>query len=349
MLPKDLDPTELLAILRESTITLIDLRSKEAFDAEHIEGAQQRQAAPGEHVVFYCDRGVRSASALEHRLSQNLGDTAHLVGGLRAWRAAGFALRSSEQLSDLARARYARQITLPGFGPAAQSRLSRSRVLIAGVGGLGSPAALYLAGAGVGTLGLVDFDEVSLDNLHRQVLYRESDVGHSKVQRAKSALAELNSEISIEVYETRVSEDSIAELLDHEWDVVLSCLDNLAARYVLHDAALKRGIPFVHGAVDRFFGEVMLVQPGGPCFRCLHPVPEGESPRPTFVQPCAEAGVLGATAGLVGTAQALEAIKVLTETGDLLLGRLWTLDATSLRTKSYKVRPPRECPFCGTG
>lgn len=344
-LPLDLDPVALAELLDRNEVTLIDLRSKEAFDAAHIHGAKRGvRTKPSERVVYYCEWGVRSLSARDGRIAQG-GATSHLAGGLKAWRAAG--LPVSAALSET-QARYSRQITLPGFGPEGQRRLSDARVLIAGVGGLGAPAALYLAGAGVGTLGLVDFDVVALDNLHRQVLYRESDLGLSKVERAKARLKDLNSDITIESFEARVSADSVDALLGHGWDVVLSCLDNLAARYVLHDAALRRRVPLVHAAVDRFHGEVMLVSPDGPCFRCLHPVPEGASPRPEFVQPCSEAGVLGATVGLVGTAQALEAIKWITQIGTPVAGRLWTLDALTLTTKVYKVRPPQPCSFCGS-
>lgn len=241
------------------------------------------------------------------------------------------------------RRRYARQIALPELGEEGQSRLGASRVLVVGLGGLGSPAALYLAAAGVGRLGLVEFDEVDASNLHRQVLYGAADEGRPKLEVAARRLREVNPEIGLDLIDTRIEPSNAADLVSG-YDVVLDGTDNFAARYAVNDACVAAGICNVHGAVQRFEGLVtVLAHPDGPCYRCLFPDP----PPPGMVPSCAEAGVIGVLPGTVGLLQATEAIKLLTGIGDPLVGRMLRLDARDMRFTDVRLARDGACPACG--
>jgi len=241
------------------------------------------------------------------------------------------------------RARYSRHALLPEFGEAGQERLKAGRVLIVGAGGLGSPAALYLAAAGVGTLGLVDFDEVDLTNLQRQVLYGTSDVGKSKLDVAAARLHDINPHVTVNLHRERFSASNAAELVAAH-DVILDGTDNFSARYLVNDACVMGGRPNVYGSVFRFEGQAaVFAAAGGPCYRCLHPDP----PPDGLIPSCAEGGVLGVLPGVIGTIQATEAIKLLTGVGEPLIGKLLLYDA--LRTRFRQITLPRDsnCPVCG--
>jgi adenylyltransferase/sulfurtransferase len=250
----------------------------------------------------------------------------------------GSTLSASELL------RYSRQLALPELGAEGQAKLAQARVLIVGAGGLGSPAALYLAAAGVGTLGLVDFDRVDLPNLHRQLLYHEGDVGQLKVEVARGRLREVNPWVQVEAHPVALTSSNAMDLVP-EYHLVIDGTDNFGTRYLVNDACVLTGIPNVYASVLRFAGQVaVLAHPDGPCYRCLYPAP----PPPGTVPSCAEAGVLGVLPGLIGMLQAIEAIKLVVGTGNSLVGRLLLVDALSMRFREMRVPRNPSCVACGT-
>jgi|SanBayMetagenome_1026888.scaffolds.fasta_scaffold06871_2 adenylyltransferase/sulfurtransferase len=242
--------------------------------------------------------------------------------------------------------RYARQMAVPEFGEVGQERLRAARVLLIGAGGLGSPAALYLAAAGVGTLGIVDADEVELSNLHRQLLHGTDDVGRAKVDSAAATLRGVNPHVRVEAIRGRFTADNALDLA-RGWDVVIDGSDNFPTRYASNDACVALGIPNVYGSVWRFEGQVSVLAPhlAGPCYRCLNP----RAPEPGTVPSCAEAGVLGVVPGLVGTLQALEAIKLLTGIGEPLVGRLLHIDGAAMKFREFTLRRDPGCARCAEG
>lgn len=252
-----------------------------------------------------------------------------------------------EQLTQLNKdelLRYSRQINLSQVGEEGQRRLKNARVLCIGAGGLGSPSALYLAAAGVGTIGIVDQDTVDMSNLHRQVLHGTSDVGREKTDSARARLLAINPTLAIETYTTRLSASNASELI-RDYDIVVDGSDNLPTRYLSSDVCVWEKKPNIYGSVHQFEGQASLFAPhlGGPCYRCLFPEP----PPPEAIPSCAEAGVLGVVPGLIGLIQALEAIKLIIDTGDNLLGRLLHVDALTLRFREFKIRRDPNCPVCG--
>ena len=240
--------------------------------------------------------------------------------------------------------RYSRHIILPQVGEAGQRALKRSRVLLIGAGGLGSPVALYLAAAGVGTIGIVDFDAVDLSNLQRQILHGSAGVGRSKIQSARSRIGDINPNVRVESYQTRLDSSNALEI-GNGYDLIIDGTDNFATRYLVNDAAILLGIPNIYGSVYRFEGQASVFgAPDGPCYRCLF----REPPPPELVPSCAEAGVLGVVPGLIGTIQATEAIKMLLNLGDSLVGRLLLVDAAKMSFRTIGIRKDPECPACGT-
>ena len=239
--------------------------------------------------------------------------------------------------------RYSRHLILPDVALDGQKRIKAARVLLIGAGGLGSPAALYLAAAGVGTLGLVDFDRVDASNLHRQVLYGTSDVGTPKLEAARARLSDINPEVAIETHDAALTSDNALDLL-REYDVVLDGTDNFATRYLVNDACVLLGKPNVYGSIFRFEGQAsVFFAKEGPCYRCLYPEP----PPPDLVPSCAEGGVLGVLPGVVGTIQATEAIKLLVHTGETLIGRLLLFDALRMSFRQMRLRKDPNCVICG--
>jgi adenylyltransferase/sulfurtransferase len=249
-----------------------------------------------------------------------------------------------EHLSDDERLRYGRHLSLPEVGESGQLRLKRARVLIVGAGGLGSPAALYLAAAGVGHLGLVDFDRVEASNLQRQVLYGSGDVGRPKLEAARDRLLDLNPHVTVELNAVRLDRSNALQLVGAH-DLVLDGTDNFATRYLVNDACVLAGRPNVYASISRFDGQAsVFATTDGPCYRCLHPEP----PPPGLVPSCAEGGVLGVLPGLLGVIQATEALKLLLGVGEPLIGRLLLVDALGMRFQSLKLRRDPACPACGT-
>ena len=239
--------------------------------------------------------------------------------------------------------RYSRHLILKSVGVRGQKKLRDSKVLIIGAGGLGSPAAMYLAAAGVGTIGIADSDVVDLSNLQRQIIHTTPDVGKPKVESAKETIRQLNPDVAVKTYHTLVSAENIKEIV-RDYDFILDGTDNFPAKFLINDACVLAGKPFCHAGIIQFFGQLMTYVPGqGPCYRCVmkNPPPKGAAPS------CKEAGVIGAMAGVIGTLQAMEAIKYLTGTGELLTGSLLTIDALDMEFQKIKLRPQPDCPVCG--
>jgi molybdopterin/thiamine biosynthesis adenylyltransferase/rhodanese-related sulfurtransferase len=251
---------------------------------------------------------------------------------------------SAPIFSDEERARYSRQLMLPQIGAAGQQRLKNARVLCIGAGGLGSPAALYLAAAGVGTLGLIDSDSVDLSNLHRQILHGTSDVGRAKLESARDRIAEMNPHVRVVLHRERFVADNALAIV-RDYDVVVDGSDNFPTRYASNDACVLSQKPNVYGSVFQFDGQASVFAPhlGGPCYRCIFPEP----PPPGAAPSCAEAGVLGVLPGIVGLIQATETIKLVTGLGDTLLGRLLHFDALKMTFREFKLRRDPQCPICG--
>ena len=247
------------------------------------------------------------------------------------------------ELSPPERQRYSRHLLLPELGEEGQRKLKRARVLCVGAGGLGSPAALYLAAAGVGTLGLVDFDVVEFSNLQRQIIHATPDVGRSKLESARAKIAALNPEVRVETFESRFSVQNARTLVE-AFDVIVDGTDNFPARYLVNDACVLYGRPNAWGSIFRFEGQAaVFAAPGGPCYRCLHPEPPPEG----LVPNCAEAGVLGVLPGIIGTIQATEALKLILGIGEPLIGRFLVYDALKMRFRDLKLRKDPDCPICG--
>jgi sulfur-carrier protein adenylyltransferase/sulfurtransferase len=239
--------------------------------------------------------------------------------------------------------RYSRHITLPEVGLAGQERLKAARVLCIGAGGLGSPAALYLAAAGVGALGLVDFDAVDVTNLHRQILHGTNDVGRPKLESAADTLRDINPHIALELHSARLQPSNARELIA-SYDVILDGTDNFPTRYLVNDACVLAGKPNAYGSIFRFEGQAsVFATANGPCYRCLHPEP----PPPGLIPSCAEGGVLGVLPGIIGTIQATEAIKLILGIGEPLIGRFLIYDALKMRFRELKLQKDRDCPVCG--
>ena len=298
-------------------------------------------------VVVMCAGGTRSLFA--GRDLQELGyqDVRSMAGGFNGWKNDGLPVEVPRTLTDADRERYARHLLIPEVGEEGQTRLLDSKVFMIGAGGLGSPAAFYLAAAGIGNLTLVDDDVVDRSNLQRQILHTDDRVGTPKVDSALATLKALNPAIQIHTHQERLTSENVDRLLAGQ-DVVVDGSDNFATRYLVNDACVKHGIPNVHGSIFRFEGQLSVFWPGyeerrGPCYRCLFPEP----PPPELAPSCAEAGVLGILPGVIGTLEAVETVKILLEIGDPLVGRLQIYDALEQRFTELKVERNPHCPCCG--
>ena len=286
-------------------------------------------------VVVMCAGGTRSAFAARTLQELAYTDVVSMDGGFNRWKDEGRSWQIPSMLSADQRNRYSRHLLLPEVGEEGQKRLLGSRVLLLGAGGLGSPAALYLTAAGVGTLGIVDMDSVDESNLQRQILHNRDRVGERKVDSARTTLAALNPDVDIVTFDTRLAADNVEAILEG-FDVVIDGADNFVSRYLLNDASVKLGIPVVHGSIFRFEGQVTVFDPlRGPTYRDFLPQP----PPPELAPSCSEAGVLGVLPGIIGSLQALEVIKLLLDVGDPLIGRLLTFDALELSFREYKLNP----------
>jgi molybdopterin/thiamine biosynthesis adenylyltransferase/rhodanese-related sulfurtransferase len=345
-------------------LTLLDVREKEEYRAGFIPGAvsiprgfleiqvESRLPDKNAKIVAYCAGGTRSALAAV--TLANLGytnvETAH--PGFTRWKDLGYPVDLPPQLTDAQRDRYSRHILLPEVGEAGQARLLRSKVLLLGAGGLGSPAALYLAAAGVGTLGIVDLDTVDASNLQRQILHATSRIGTPKVESAAKAIFDLNPDVKVVGHKERLTSENVERLFG-DYEVIVDGTDNFPTRYLVNDASIFLGKPVVHGSIFRFDGQVStfvgdkaakrLGVPAGPCYRCLYPEP----PPPHLAPSCQEAGVLGILCGIIGTLQATETIKLLLGQGTLLTGRLLAYDSLKMKFHELRLRRDPSCPVCG--
>jgi molybdopterin/thiamine biosynthesis adenylyltransferase len=285
-------------------------------------------------VILYCAGGVRSLFAAQTLEQLGYTNVASMSGGFQAWKSAGLPWEAPVVLSSDQKQRYSRHLLIPEVGAAGQAHLLESKALLIGAGGLGSPAALYLAAAGVGTIGIVDMDEVDASNLQRQILHNLDRIGDRKVDSAKKTLTAMNPDLDVVTYDMRLSADNVMDVLQG-YDVVIDGADNFPSRYLLNDATVKLGIPVVHGSIFRFEGMVTVFDPTrGPNYRDMVPEP----PPAELAPSCAEAGVLGVLPGIIGSLQALEAIKLLLGLGDPLIGRILSYDALEQSFREYKLR-----------
>ncbi len=291
-------------------------------------------------IVVYCAGGTRSALAAKSLQDLGYTDVVSMAGGFNKWKDEGRPWITPRTLDADQRNRYHRHLLLPEVGEAGQQRLLESKVLLLGAGGLGSPAALYLAAAGVGTLGIIDMDVVDASNLQRQILHNLDRIGDRKVDSAKKTLTAMNPDVNVVTYDTRLGADNILDIIDG-YDVIIDGTDNFPTRYLVNDASLIKRIPVVHGSIFRFEGQLTVFKPyEGPCYRCLIPEP----PPAELAPSCAEAGVLGVLPGIVGSLQAMEAIKLLLGLGEPLVGRLLAYDALEASFRTFNVRRDPKCP-----
>lgn len=327
--------------------TLLDVREPDEYEQGAIAGSvhiprgqlessiENRVADRSTPLVAMCAGGVRSAFAAVTLEQMGYTDVVSMDGGFNKWKDEGRAWQRPRTLTPEQRNRYQRHLLVPEVGEDGQLKLLDAKVLLLGAGGLGSPAAMYLAAAGVGTLGIIDMDVVDESNLQRQILHNVDRVGDRKVDSAKKTLTALNPDVNVVTYDTRLGADNIMEILDG-YDVVVDGADNFPSRYLLNDASVKLGIPVVHGSIFRFEGQVTVFDPrGGPTYRDMLPEPPPAEMAPS----CAEAGVLGVLPGIVGSVQALEAIKLILGVGDPLSGRLVAFDALEMSFREFRLLP----------
>ena len=335
---------------------VVDVREKQETDAGVLPGAKQvprgflelriEEVVPdrGADVVLYCAGGTRSL--LAGKTLQDMGYTKvrSLAGGYSAWKDAGLPVDVPVKLTESQRARYSRHLLIPEVGEAGQAKLLKSKVLLIGAGGLGSPTALYLAAAGVGRLGIIDDDVVDESNLQRQILHTTDRVGMAKTESAKKTLQALNPDVAVDEHRLRLQRDNALELFS-KYDLVVDGSDNFGTRYLVNDACVLLEKPNVHGSIFRFDGQATTFVPGGgrPCYRCLFPEP----PPPELAPSCQEAGVLGVLPGIIGMIQAVEAVKLLLGKGEPLIGRLLLYDALEQKFREVKYARDPACPACG--
>ena len=350
---REVTPGELEARLGDDFV-LVDVRESDEFEQGAIPGAKliprgvlesnmpMHVPDQGREIILYCAVGARSALAAKALQEMGYANVASLAGGFGRWKAEGRSWQEPVTLSKDQKRRYSRHTLLPEVGEEGQARLLDSKVLLVGAGGLGSPAALYLAAAGVGTLGIVDFDVVDESNLQRQILHNFERIGVAKVESARETLQALNPDVKIEPYMERLSADNVLDIMSG-YDIVVDGGDNFPTRYLVNDASLHLHVPVVHGAIFRFEGQASVFHPyEGPCYRCLFPQP----PPPELAPSCAEAGVLGVLPGIIGSIEAMEAIKLILGIGEPLVGKLLTYDALTQEFRRLKLRRNPDCPAC---
>jgi molybdopterin/thiamine biosynthesis adenylyltransferase/rhodanese-related sulfurtransferase len=336
-------------------MTLVDVREKEEFRAGFIPGAismprayleQQFEAKlPDKNapIVLYCAAGNRSAFAAKTLVELGYSRVESANPGFVRWKDLRYPVETPPNLTEAQRDRYSRHILLPEVGEVGQEKLLKAKILLLGAGGLGSPAALYLAAAGVGTLGIVDADTVDASNLQRQILHATSRVGTPKVESAAKAISDLNPDVKVVPYEERLTSANVDRIFE-PYDIIVDGCDNFPTRFLVNDASIFLNKPVVHGSIFRFDGQVTTFLPRqGPCYRCWYPEP----PPPELAPSCQEAGVLGILCGIIGTLQATEAIKIILGKGDTLAGRVLTYDSLKMKFREFKLRRDKNCPVCG--
>jgi molybdopterin/thiamine biosynthesis adenylyltransferase/rhodanese-related sulfurtransferase len=343
------------ARLYEQGAVLVDIREQDEVDQGMIPGAvhiprgyleMRIEEVVGDRdapVIVYCAGGVRSIFGAEALSELGYRDVASMAGGFSGWKASGLPWRVPQSLTPDQRRRYSRHLLIPEVGEEGQRKLLDARVLLVGAGGLGSPAALYLAAAGVGTLGIVDADIVDDSNLQRQVVHTAERIGMPKVESARIAIEALNPDVNVVKHETRLDQTNVLDIFAG-YDVILDGTDNFATRYLINDACVLLNKPNVHGSIFRFEGQATTFIPQeGPCYRCLFPTP----PPPELAPSCAEAGVLGLLPGTIGIIQATETAKLILGIGEPLVGRLLTYDALEMEFRELRLSRDPECPMCG--
>jgi molybdopterin/thiamine biosynthesis adenylyltransferase/rhodanese-related sulfurtransferase len=354
----EVDPREVHDLLgnghRNGTV-LVDVREEHEFEEAHLPGAvhvprghleQRIEGAArdkSERVILYCASGNRSALAAK-TLMDELGyeQAESMTGGITLWKDRGYEVETPRRLTPEQRERYSRHLLVPEIGLEGQLKLLDAKVLLLGAGGLGAPTALYLAAAGVGTLGIVDDDVVDLSNLQRQVIHTVDRIGTPKVDSAEKAINDINPDVNVVKYKTRIDASNIMEIIDG-YDVIVDGVDNFPTRYLLNDASVRLKIPVVSASILGFDGQLAVFAPyEGPCYRCLYPTP----PPAELAPSCGANGVLGALPGIMGVLQAIEVVKLITGSGEPLIGRLLLYEALSTSFTDLKVRRDPECPIC---
>ncbi len=352
----EVDARQAQELIASDSPAIVDVREQEEWDEGHLPGAVHvprghlesriEGAVPdrSQSVVVYCASGSRSAFAAKTLEELGYDNVASLAGGFTDWKRNGLPFDVPRALDAEKRRRYSRHLLIPEVGEAGQTKLLDSRMLLIGAGGLGSPASLYLAAAGVGTLGIVDDDAVDETNLQRQIVHSTDRHGESKADSAKRTIEALNPDVTVKVFKERLTSENVDRILGEGWDVIVDGADNFPTRYLLNDASIWHDIPVVHGSIYRFEGQTTVFKPReGPCYRCLFPQP----PPPELAPSCAEGGVLGVLPGIVGSLQANEALKLALGIGEPLVGRLLLFDALETQFTEISLRRDPECPVCG--
>jgi sulfur-carrier protein adenylyltransferase/sulfurtransferase len=352
----EVDASRARELLAEGDAAAVDVRERDEWEEGHIPGAVHiprgslegriERAVPdrAQPIVLYCSGGSRSAFAA--RTLEELGyeNVASLAGGFTDWKRNGFPFELPQTLDEAKRRRYSRHLLIPEVGEEGQQKLLDSSVLLIGAGGLGSPAGLYLAAAGIGTIGIVDDDEVDETNLQRQIVHSTERLGDSKAESAKRTIEALNPDVTVQVFKERLTSENVDRILGEGWDVIVDGADNFPTRYLLNDASVWHRIPVVHGSIFRFEGQATVFKPHeGPCYRCLFPQP----PPPELAPSCAEGGVLGVLPGVIGSLQTNEALKLALGIGEPLVGRLLMFDALAGTFTEISLRRDPDCPVCG--
>jgi molybdopterin/thiamine biosynthesis adenylyltransferase/rhodanese-related sulfurtransferase len=352
----EVDSTHARELIAEESPAIVDVREREEWDEGHLPGAVHvprghlesriESAAPDKSrpVLVYCASGNRSAFAAKTLEELGYDQVVSLAGGFTDWKRNGNPFEIPEALDESKRRRYSRHLLIPEVGEEGQLKLLQSRVLLIGAGGLGSPASLYLAAAGVGTIGIVDDDTVDETNLQRQIVHSTERLGDSKADSAKLTIEALNPDVTVKEFKERLTSENVDRILGEGWDVIVDGADNFPTRYLLNDASVWHRIPVVHGSIYRFEGQVTVFKPHeGPCYRCLFPQP----PPPELAPSCAEGGVLGVLPGVIGSLQANEGLKLALGIGEPLVGRLLMYDALAGAFTEIRLRRDPDCPVCG--
>jgi molybdopterin/thiamine biosynthesis adenylyltransferase/rhodanese-related sulfurtransferase len=368
---EEIDPSSAAALLEgsaEGEPVFVDVRERDEWDEGHIPGAihvprgslesRIENAVPdrSSRIVVYCGSGARSAFAAKTLEELGYDDALSLAGGFTDWKRNGFSTELPQGLGEDQRRRYSRHLLIPEVGEEGQLRLLDARVLLIGAGGLGSPASLYLAAAGIGTLGIVDDDVVDSTNLQRQIVHSTERLGEPKAESAKRTIEALNPDVTVKTYRERLTSENVDRIFGEGWDVIVDGADNFPTRYLVNDASVWHGVPVVHGSIYRFEGQVTVFRPrtaetagqagdapDSPCYRCLFPQP----PPPELAPSCAEGGVLGVLPGVIGSIQANEVLKLALGIGETLVGRLLLFDALAASFTEVSLRRDPACPVCG--
>jgi len=352
---REVNVQDVNARIQKNGVALVDVREKEEWDEGHLPGAtfiprghlesriEKTVPEKTSPVILYCAGGSRSAYAAKTLQDLGYKDVVSMAGGYGEWKNAGLPFVVPEKMSKNRLARYSRHLKIPEIGEAGQLKLMASKVLLVGAGGLGSPAGVYLAASGIGTLGVIDSDTVDESNLQRQILHWTSSIGAPKVDSARRTLFEVNPDVKVKTYNLRLDASNVVDIFK-DYDVILSGSDNFSTAYLVNDAAVMLKKPVLYGSIFRFDGQMSTFIPyQGPCFRCLYP----EAAPADLAPSCDEAGVLGVLPGVVGLIQATEAVKALLGIGEPLVGRLLVYDALSMTFRTFKTPRRKDCATCG--